>query len=129
MVALRDGAPLLGLRRGVRAGVVSMIAAGLLGTVAVTMMVTSGPSELMISAAAQGAAAKPGRATELHEWDAGRMQGLPYNLRHKEKINDMRMEVHAPRPCPFPALSSHDPPKKAFFAWHQSRAGKEAQLL
>jgi len=91
-VALRDGAPLLGLRRGVRASVLSAIAAGLLATVALTIMVTSGPSELVVSASALGSGAQPGRATQLHEWDAGRIEGLDNNLRRQEKLSDMKME-------------------------------------
>mmetsp|Transcript_24984 Transcript_24984/g.57632 ORF Transcript_24984/g.57632 Transcript_24984/m.57632 type:complete len:354 (-) Transcript_24984:72-1133(-) len=71
--------PLLGNRTPVRAAVVVTMAAGLLGLIAVTVSVGSAPSALVES--------------RLHEWDAGREQGLPYKLRREEQLTDMRSEA------------------------------------
>jgi len=110
----------------VRASALSAIAAGLLGTVALTIMVTSGPSELVISASARSPGSQPGRATELHEWDAGRIEGLDHHLRRQEKLSDMNLEVIPPRPrladtfsCRLPLVEEH--PHVCFLG--SSRAG------
>lgn len=41
---------------------------------------------------------KEARAQQLHEWDNGYIQGLPDNLRRKEKLMDMRNNVGVPPP-------------------------------
>jgi hypothetical protein len=95
MVTLR-AQPLLGAGRkvgGARMMVVAAIAIALAGIIAVTTMVGSGPSVLVAQTATAGQGARP---TQLHMWDAGRVQGLNYHLRRAEKKADMQQEVRAP---------------------------------
>ena len=95
MVSLRARPLLEGEGRtvgGARMIVVASIMIGLVGIVAVATMVGSGPSVLVAKTGASGVGA---RATQLHMWDAGRIQGLGYHLQRAEKKADMKQEVRA----------------------------------